>query len=241
MNLVNLVIQKGAMRESDLPKVQDALRDAPNRPLHTVLMEKGFAKEEDVLPLLGAQFNMDVIDLAKVTVDPETLRAMPAKLVHRRGLMPISRENGTLTVATGDPFDVYAIEELQTLTGLHVHSVLASPREIGRLIKTHFGVGGETVTAMVAERGDVELLEELAADDSELAKQASEASVVKLVYEILVEAATERASDIHIEPEEHGLRIRYRIDGILQTQAFPPQITRFHNAITTRIKIMSRL
>jgi general secretion pathway protein E/type IV pilus assembly protein PilB len=241
MNLVNLLIQSGAMRESDLPKVQEALRDSPNRPLHSVLMEKGFAKEEDVLPLLAAQFGMEIIDLQKVAIDPETLRAMPAKLVHRRGLMPISRINGTLTVATGDPFDVYAIEELQTLTGLHVQSVLASPREIGRLIKTHFGVGGETVTAMVAERGEVELLEELDADDSELAKQASEASVVRLVNEILIEAATERASDIHIEPEETGLRIRYRIDGILQTQALPPEISRFQNAIISRIKIMARL
>ena len=66
--------------------------------------------------------------------------------------MPLSRHNGTLVVATGDPFDVYALDELQTLTGLHVHPVLASPREIARLIKTHFGVGGETVTAMVQER-----------------------------------------------------------------------------------------
>jgi general secretion pathway protein E/type IV pilus assembly protein PilB len=241
MNLVNLLIQKGALRDSDLPKVQEALRDSPNKPLHTVLMEKGFAKEEDVLPLLSEQFGMEVVDLGKVTVDPDTLRAMPAKLVHRRGLMPISRNNGTLTVATADPFDVYAIDELQTLTGLSVHTVLASPREIGRLIKTHFGVGGETVTAMVAERGEVELLEELEADDSELAKQAQEASVVKLVNEILIEAATERASDIHIEPEEHGLRIRYRIDGILQTQALPPEISRFQNAIISRIKIMARL
>ena len=105
MNLVNLLIQKGAMRDTDLPKVQEALRDAPNRPLHSVLMEKGFAKEEDVLPILGEQFGMEVSDLAKVTVDAETLRAMPAKLVHRRGMMPISRDNGRLVVATADPFD----------------------------------------------------------------------------------------------------------------------------------------
>src|SRR3954447_21872713 len=106
MNLVNLLIQKGALRDTDLPKVQEALREAPNRPLHTVLMEKGFAKEEDVLPILSEQFGMEVVDLGKVAVDPETLRAMPAKLVHRRGLMPISRSNGTLVVATADPFDV---------------------------------------------------------------------------------------------------------------------------------------
>src|SRR4029077_11458105 len=96
--------------------------------------------------------------------------------------------------------------------------------------------------AMVEERKeDVELLEEIEADDSEVAKMAQEASVVKLVNEILVEAANERASDIHIEPEEHALRIRYRIDGILQTQAMPPEINRFHSPITSSIKIMARL
>jgi general secretion pathway protein E/type IV pilus assembly protein PilB len=155
--------------------------------------------------------------------------------------MPLSRENGSLVVATGDPFDVYAIDELQTLTGLHVHPVLASPREISRLIKTHFGVGGETVTAMVQEREAVELLEELEDDDSEIAKQAQEASVVKLVNEILIEAANEQASDIHVEPEETSLRIRYRIDGLLQTQNLPPEINRFQSAIISRIKIMARL
>ncbi len=91
---------------------------------------------------------------------------------------------------------------LQTVTGLQIQPVLASPREIARLIKTHFGVGGETVTALVQERANdgVELLEGFEADDSELAKMAQEASVVKLVNEILIEAANERASDIHIEP-----------------------------------------
>jgi general secretion pathway protein E/type IV pilus assembly protein PilB len=138
--------------------------------------------------------------------------------------------------------DIYALDELQTLTGLKVVPVLASAREIARLIKTHFGVGGETVTAMVQERGeDIELLEELEADDSELAKMAQEASVVRLVNEILIEAANERASDIHIEPEEDGLRIRYRIDGLLQTQKLPPEIRRFQAAIISRIKIMARL
>ena len=74
MNLVNLLIQKGAMRESDLPKVQDALRDAPNKPLHTVLMEKGFAKEEDVLAVLGEEFGLDVMDLTQTVVESDILR-----------------------------------------------------------------------------------------------------------------------------------------------------------------------
>jgi type II secretion system protein E len=243
MQLLPFLIQKGLIREADLPAISQAQAANLNRPVHLLLLENGFVKEEELLPVLAEKFGMDLVDLTKVIVEPETLKAMPSKLVHRRGIMPLSRENGTLVVATGDPFDVYGLDELQTLTGLQVLPVLASPREISRLIKTHFGVGGQTVTAMVEERGEeqIELLEDLEADDSELAKMAQEASVVKLVNEILIEAANERASDIHIEPEEEGLRIRYRIDGILETQALPPEIKRFQAAIISRLKIMSRL
>src|SRR6516225_4865796 len=212
MHLAQRLVKKGLLPVAELPRVSEAQAAAPSQPLHELLIEKGFVKEEPVLAALAEEFGMDLVDLTKVTVEPETLKAMPLKLVHRRTLMPLSRDNGTLVVATGDPFDVYALDELQTLTGLQVQPVLASPREIARLIKMHFGVGGETVTAMAEERGadTVELLEELEADDSEAAKMAQEASVVKLVNEILFEAANERASDIHIEPEENGLRIRYR-------------------------------
>jgi general secretion pathway protein E/type IV pilus assembly protein PilB len=243
MNLLQLLIQRGLVRNEDVPALQTAAKNQPQRPLHLLVLDQGYAKEEELLPLLAEQFGMDLVDLTKVHVEPDMLKTMPNKLVHRRSLMPLSRENGTLTVATADPFDVYALDELQTLTGLQVQPVLASPREISRLIKTHFGVGGETVTAMMADRAkeQVELLEEIEADDSEIAKQAQEASVVKLVNEILVEAANERASDIHVEPEEHSLRIRYRIDGILQTQVLPPEINRFQAAIISRIKIMARL
>jgi general secretion pathway protein E/type IV pilus assembly protein PilB len=241
MNLVRILVKQGTMTEADMPRLQDAIAAAPNKPLHVVLIEQNFAKEEEILPILAEQFGMELIDIANTTIDPETVRLMPSKLVHRRNLMPLSRNNGSLVVATGDPFDVYAIDELQTLTGLHVHPVLASPREITRLIKTHFGVGGETVNALVQERQAVELLEEVEADDSEIAKQAQEASVVKLVNEILMEAANEQASDIHIEPEEHSLRIHYRVDGLLQTQHLPPEINRFQSAIISRIKIMARL
>jgi general secretion pathway protein E/type IV pilus assembly protein PilB len=242
MRLAQHLVQKGLLAESELPRISEAQAAAPTKPLHEILIDGGFAKEEHVLAELAQEFGMELVDLTTVTVDPDTLKSMPLKLVHRRTLMPLSRQNGTLVVATGDPFDVYALDELQTLTGLQIQPVLASPREIARLIKTHFGVGGETVTAMVQERGDgVELLEELEADDSELAKMAQEASVVKLVNEILMEAANERASDIHVEPEEGSLRIRYRIDGILQTQKLPPEINRFQAAIISRLKIMARL
>jgi general secretion pathway protein E/type IV pilus assembly protein PilB len=243
MQLAQRLVRRGVLQPADLSRVSEAYASAPGKPLHLFLIEKGFAREEDVLAALAEEFGMDLVDLTAVKVDSTVLQNMPLKLVHRRGLMPLSRENGTLTVATGDPFDINSLDELAVVTGLQVQPVLASPREIARLIKTHFGVGGETVTALMQERGEdqVELLEGLEADDSEAAKMAQEASVVKLVNEILIEAANERASDIHIEPEEGSLRIRYRIDGLLQTQPMPPEINRFQAAIISRIKIMSRL
>ncbi len=243
MQLLQRLVRKGILAQDILPRVTEAHAAAPNRPLHEVLIERGFAKEEDVLAALADEFGMELVDLTKMDVEADVLKSIPLKIVHRHTLMPLSRKNGTLTVATGDPFNVNALDELQMLTGLQITPVLASPREIARFIKTHYGVGGDTVSALIEERqsSGVELLEDIEADDSELAKQAQEASVVKLVNEILIEAANERASDIHIEPEEGTLRIRYRIDGILQIQSLHAEISRFQSAIISRIKIMARL
>jgi type II secretion system protein E len=242
MQLVQELVRRGVLRESDVPAVQAARAAAPEKPIHAVILEGGFAREEEVLPVLAETCGIPFVDLHERSLDPQVLQLLPPKLIHRRSLLPLARDNGALVVATGDPYDVNSLDELQTLTGLQVRPVLASPREIARLIKTHFGVGGETVTALVQERGEeVELLEEIEADESEAAKLAQEASVVKLVNEILMEAINERASDIHIEPQEDGLRIRYRIDGVLQSQKLPPQINRFQAAIVSRIKIMARL
>jgi type II secretion system protein E len=243
MQLAQRLVRRGVLKPDDLARIAEAHAHEPARPLHELLVERKFAKEEDVLAALGEEIGMSFEDLTDLKVDPEILKDIPLKLVHRRTLMPLRRDNGVLIVATGDPFDMYALDELAMITGLEVQPVLASPREISRLIKTHFGVGGETVTALIAERGEeqVELLEGLEADDSEAAKMALEAGVVKLVNEILIEAANERASDIHIEPEEGSLRIRYRIDGLLQIQPMPPEINRFQSAIISRLKIMARL
>jgi len=241
MFLLQRLVEKGHLSEADARRAQEAQSAEPSRPLHEILLEKGIGKELEVLQTLAEEFGLEFVDLSHARIEPDTLAVMPAKLVHRKGLMPVARNNGTLTVATSNPYDVYALDELQTLTGLEIHPVLGSPREIARLIKHHFGVGGETVQALVQERDEVELLEGIEADDSELAKQAQEASVVKLVNEILIEAANERASDIHIEHEEKAIRIRYRIDGLLQSQVLPPEINRFAMAIVSRIKIMARL
>jgi type II secretion system protein E len=242
MQLLQALTTKGVIAEAERARAAEAIAATPDKPPHFTLIDRGFATEDAVMKVLAQQFGMDWVDLTEATVEPEALSALPLKQIHRKNLMPLARSNGTVVVATGNPYDAYALDELHTLTGLHIHPVLASPREITRLLKQHFGVGGETVSAMVEDRkDDVELLEGIEADDSELAKEAQQASVVKLVNDILIEAANERASDIHVEHEEGALRIRYRIDGLLQEQRLPPEINRFAAAITSRIKIMSRL
>ncbi|MDY3561670.1 ATPase, T2SS/T4P/T4SS family [Gemmata sp. JC673] len=244
MQLLQTLVHRGLLPEGDRFRASEAIKASPDYPPHQILIDKGFVREDALLPVLAEEFGLEQVDLSHAKIEKDVLAAMPQKLVHRKNLMPVARHNGTLVVATSDPFDVYALDELQTLTGLHVMPVLAPAREISRLIKQYFGVGGDTVAALAEEaknQDDVELLEALETDDSEMAKAAQEASVVKLVNQILVEAANERASDIHVETEEKGIRIRYRIDGLLQNQNLPPEINRFALAIVSRLKIMARL
>src|SRR5947209_5501299 len=108
MGLARRLVEKGHLTEADLPRLAEAQSAAPAKALHELLVDNGFAKEEHVLAALAEEFGMDLVDLTDVTVEPDTLKAMPLKLVHRRALMPLSRENGTLVVAVGNPFDFYA-------------------------------------------------------------------------------------------------------------------------------------
>jgi general secretion pathway protein E/type IV pilus assembly protein PilB len=244
MHLIDTLADRGILSEAERARALEAISAAPDRSPHLTLLEKGFVKEENLFPALADEFGLDFMDLTQATVDPAALVGIPQRLVHKKNLMPIARSNGTLVVATGDPFDSYALDELQTLTGLQIHPVLGSPKEISRLLRTHFGIGGDNVSMLMAtakKDDDVELLEDIEADDSEAAKQAQEATVVGLVNKILTEAASERASDIHIEHEETGLKIRYRIDGLLQEQRLPQEINRWQAAIVSRLKIMARL
>src|SRR5947209_9084214 len=130
MQLLQRLCEKGLLTEADAARATEAQRANPDRPLHELIIEKGFAKEYPVLETLAELFGLELVDLTQRHVDPETLAIMPTKLVHRKNLMPIERQNGTLIVATGDPFDVYSLDELSTVTGLHVQPVLGSPREL---------------------------------------------------------------------------------------------------------------
>ena len=209
------------------------------------IIKAGFAKEEDALKVVAEEFGLDFIDLREATVDLTLLQSFPLKLIYRHALFPVKREGGQLFVATSNPLDLYALDEASAATGLAVVPLVAEKNEIAKLVKKHLGVGSETVEGLMASKSDedaeIELLEKIEADGSELGEQAQEASVVRLVNELLVEAIDTRASDVHIESQASGIVVRYRIDGILHTQAIPPEINRFQAAIISRLKIMAHL
>ncbi|HAC92600.1 MAG TPA: general secretion pathway protein GspE [Planctomycetaceae bacterium] len=207
-------------------------------------VEQGLVREEPALRALGEELGMEFVDLRSAEVDEDVLMNFPQKLIYRHLLFPLRRVNGSLTLATANPLDVYALDEASATTGLTIVPVVAEKSEIARLTKKHLGVGSETVEGLMAARDeseDIELLERIETDGSELSEMVQEASVVRLVNEILIEAIDSRSSDVHIESQSTGIVIRYRIDGILHEQPVPPEINRFQLAIISRLKIMARL
>jgi general secretion pathway protein E/type IV pilus assembly protein PilB len=241
MDVGQILLRKGLVTESQLAEARRSSASAQGRALHLVLTDMDVVDETTAMEALAEALGMTFVDLANMQIDPAVLQAVPAKVIYKKSIFPIARANGTIRVATSDPFDVYALDEMQALTGLHVEPVLASAREIDRLVKQHFGVGGETVEQLVAEREDLEILDQPEQIEGELAAEAQEASVVRLVNEILLESIEQRASDVHIESHETGVKIRYRVDGMLARQPMPPEIDRFRNAIISRLKIMARM
>nr|NIM47818.1 type II/IV secretion system protein [Gemmatimonadales bacterium] len=240
MSLGELLLEKGMITAEHLQAAL-AARKSPGDRIDRILVQMGFVDERDMLRVLGEQLSIPTIDLSTVKIDKELLAKIPAKLVHRRGLIPIDRNGETIRVATSDPFDIYALDELRMLSGLKVEQVLAPESEINEVIKRHYGIGGETVGEMLGEHDEVELVSDSVDENGDLIELAQEASVVKLVNEVLLEAVQERATDVHVEPFEHDLRIRYRIDGVLHTTHVPAQIRRFQAAIISRIKILAGL
>ncbi|MBM4090612.1 MAG: type II/IV secretion system protein [Planctomycetes bacterium] len=241
MEAGEMLMQRGLLSKAQADQLRNANGDGASLVEKAVAM--GYVKEEAALRALGEELGLEYVDLRDVEVDLTLLKGFPHRLIHRESLFPIRRDNGQLVVATSDPFDLYPIDEVSAATGLSVVPVLASRVQISRLIKKHLGVGSETVEGMIERAGDrdVELLDEIETDGSELSEMAQEASVVRLVNEILLEAIETRASDVHIESQQSGLVIRYRVDGALAPQPVPPEINRFQAAIISRLKIMSHL
>jgi general secretion pathway protein E/type IV pilus assembly protein PilB len=239
MSIIEVLLEKGLIKPKHLAQAME-LRKRDSTRLDRALVKLGVISEEELLKVMGEQLSIPMVDLSSAEIDVETLRSLPARLVYRKRLVPVSRMNGKLTVATSDPFDLYAFDEVRLLTGFEVEPALAPQEEIEKVIKQNYGVGGETIDEMMST-DDLEVVSENDEDNQDLLEMAQEASVIKLVNEIFIEALNERASDIHIEPYENHLSVRYRIDGVLHDASVPSQISRFQAAIISRVKIMANL
>ncbi len=241
MEAGDILLKRGLLNEQQLETSRRAQRVGSR--LDQAAVELGFLTEEAALKALGDEFGLAFVDLAEIEVHASILKNFPLRFIHREALFPVHQHNGVLVVATSDPFNLYPLDELEVTTGQTVVPVLATRAEIDKLIKTHLGVGSETVEGLLAQSADdgVELLDEIETDGSELSQLAQEPSVIRLVNEIIQEALELQASDVHVESEEAGLRIRYRIDGVLHPQPIPTEISRFQSAIISRLKIMARL
>ena len=240
MDIAETLIRHGLVNKA---QVEAALPQAAGKRVDRVLIEMGVVNEDDVLRAFAEELGMDFVEVKQETIDVELLMQFPTTAVFRHSLLPLSRRNGSVVVATSDPFNLESIEELSAVSGFHIEPVLARRVDVIELIKEHLGVGGDTLNELVAQRSaeGIELIGELSTDDADLAQQAENASVIKLVNELLVEALDQEASDVHIEPQENGLTIRYRVDGLLRVQPVPESISHFFAAIVTRLKIMSKL
>ena len=210
-----------------------------------ILISRGYVTEDVLLAFLGKEHNAPYVKLSEYGKIPdEVIKTLPENVARANTLIPIEKSGDVLTVAVGDPAFLEKTDDLYIRTGLKIKPVLANEREIKEAIDkyyTHKGTMEDILEEMETEgKGtDVELLKEKEEGEASDVEAAEEAPVVKLVNMMLSDAVKARASDIHIEPYEKSVRVRYRIDGILHEVASPPK--RLQNALISRIKIMSNL
>ena len=200
------------------------------------LVNDGIVTEEDIARALAAQNSMEFVDLGEAHPERRILDMVEADDARRYQALPIALRNGILTMAIGDPMDMQSMDDLTYKLQREIEFVCASPEEIRKLVVKHYGSAEDAANELLKEAGQAKKSD--STEDEEDDDGPGDAPVIKLVSMILLEAHTNRASDIHIEPLEHKLRIRFRIDGVLQEMQPPPK--KLHGAIISRLKIMSR-
>ena len=240
MGIGTILVDRGLISSEQLNEAIEDQKRSGER-LDHVLVRLGHVAPEDVLVAIGQQFDMPIIDLSEIEVEDDVLQMLPAKLVFKQQCVPVRRGANTLQIATCDPFELSAFDELRLLTGLGVELVLAEERDLRRFIRTHYGVAGDTLDELSGDESSTHDNERGVQHVGEESNQAEEASVIRLVNDLLLEAIRERATDIHIEPYDDELIIRYRIDGVLSEAGVPSTVNRFRNAIVSRLKIMAGL
>lgn len=241
--LGEMLIERGIINYSQLKEALDVQKQKGER-LACLLVELGIISEEGIASFYASELNLSRVMASQLqNIDPAVKDTLPDSLVRKNLILPLSRDGHILTVAMADPLNVMAIDEASTRSGCRIRTVVATDSEIKRAIDKHYGkvISLEDLVKKL-DVGEVEVLKEEEAEQEDLAKVmkiGAEPSIVNLVNYMIVEAIRSGASDIHIEPMEKILCLRYRIDGVLYEFPSPPK--RFQAAIISRIKILSHL
>ena len=237
-------------------QLQEAVREqrSSGRRVGSILVDLGYVGDEEITALLSRQYGVPSIDLSQFDIDPGITLIIPPETARKYQVVPLSRAGATLTIAMTDPTNVFAVDDIKFMTGYNVETVVASEAAVLRALDKYFpaadfGEGSfsalETATRELADMSkvhdeDVEILGDIEHPDVvTLEQQSGEAPVVRMVNVLLASAIHKDASDIHIEPYETELRIRFRVDGVLHNVMVPP--LKMKDALTSRIKIMARL
>ncbi len=234
LQLGGILLQLGSVSQDQLDQALSEQRRQNNtKRLGEILVEMRVISEQSLLVALSRQLECPIVDLGSNPPSEDALRIISSEFAIRHLVLPLKIEAETLSVAMADPLDIQTIDDLKLLTGFNIEAVLASPTEIRRAGEQYY------LNQMMAGAHDLESgnAEEEEQDVADLQKMAHEELVIRMVNGILNQAVQDRASDIHIEPFERELRVRYRIDGVLHEVNAPPK--RYHPAIISRIKILS--
>jgi type IV pilus assembly protein PilB len=245
--LGDLLVKEKIITPEQLEQATKAQKEQNSR-LGSALVKLGFLTDEDVTNFLSRQYGVPAINLSYFEIDPAVVKLIPFETAKRYQILPLSRVGASLTIAMVDPTNVFAMDDIKFMTGFNIEPVVASESSILAGIDKAYGATKEkeedleTVMQSMSELNDSDVEVQAEAQEMELAqleKAADEAPVVKLVNLILTDAVKRGASDIHIEPYEKEFRVRFRIDGVLQSIMSPP--LKLKDAITSRLKIMSKL
>jgi type IV pilus assembly protein PilB len=241
--LVQMLVRSGLVTEEHLQEAKTIQRERGGQ-LSQVLIEHGFVSADDLMMMLSDHLGLPPVNLSRMTISEDVAGLISKQLAIFYQVVPISKIGNTLTVAMADPLNVFALDDLRLMTGMEIQPVISNPKDVLEKLEEIYSDkhGLESILKDTAVP-DIEVSRD-EADDQEidveqLLQATGDTSVIQVVNIILVQAIQEGASDIHIEPFEKEMRIRYRIDGILSERTSPPK--NMHSAIVSRVKIMSTL
>lgn len=240
--ILNRLRESNLVDVKRLDKALEELRQGGEARTISVLIDSGIVSDRDILTILSLELGIPPLDLSRVNTDVKVMGLIPEKLARRYCVVPLSRIGNELTLAIADPTDIFAIDDIKTVTGCNVELVLTTRKSLEETLRLFYKVEEEEISEIMsggksAELEVVEAGERL--DVVEITKESTAAPIVKMVDLIIGEAIRRRSSDIHVEPQETSLRIRYRIDGELHTVFDLPK--KNQNAVLARLKIMSNL